>query len=620
MTEPSDDDEHDDNIYIYDGDDIVSLFATHVRVVPSARDMSYPSFMSCYRLLEVELPEGLTSIRRWTFGHCKSLRSINIPSTVTEIGGNAFYNCVGLKEIILPQSLLKLGEGAFGSCISLEAIHIPPLIQTIEAKTFSECRRLTEVMLPMNLQEIKERAFDRCIALATIDFPSNLRRIGEAAFHDTGLTEFTLPDSVEVCGSFKNCQCTNLRLPPHFATLNFGIFHAPDVSTVAIPGSDTANSEVRERGRNRIVSIELPESITQITLPSTVSSALPDVRNIAYPRGCIIQVERFEDEKVRTELFEEAYRLTRRFDGLPLHKICYYHSYHDTSDVLSNMMKVIYPKSTRTRCGKLNDTGKSRDVLGMTPLHILSCSSKHSLEMYQLLVEKYPETLVTKDLSGDIPLLYVFWCNDSKEIIAFLAESYKTKYPDYALRWEDMVLSLVMYAPLPRIQILLNTRVRYFPDEKCNLIIAAIALARIIDLERSRVRNQVDLMSKESVRFLLNASIEERANALNVRRWRHILDYQISMICTLPERLEDHTLFLFRTLDIFESIKEHTSLLELALWKAALSTDRMYKKARIDNDTSLSHRDHCRLHCGAEIVIRNVLPFVYGKPFFCNNS
>jgi hypothetical protein len=138
MTEPSDDDEHDDTIYIYDGDDIVSLFATHVRVVPSARATSCPSFMSCYRLEEVELPEGLTSIRRWTFGHCKSLRSIKLSSTVTEIGGNAFYNCVGLKEIILPQSLLKLGEGAFGSCISLEAIQIPPLIQTIEAKTFSE--------------------------------------------------------------------------------------------------------------------------------------------------------------------------------------------------------------------------------------------------------------------------------------------------------------------------------------------------------------------------------------------------------------------------------------------------------------------------------------------------
>ena len=608
MTEPSDDDEHDDNIYIYDGDDIVSLFATHVRVVPSARDMSYPSFMSCYRLLEVELPEGLTSIRRWTFGHCKSLRSINIPSTVTEIGGNAFYNCVGLKEIILPQSLLKLGEGAFGSCISLEAIHIPPLIQTIEAKTFSECRRLTEVMLPMNLQEIKERAFDHCIALVTIDFPSNLRRIGEAAFHNTGLTEFTLPDSVEVCGSFKHIKFANFRLPPHFTTFDFGIFDAPDVSTVAIPGSDAANSEVREHRRNRIISIELPESISTIILPSTVALALPDVRNIAYPRGCSVQIEGLEDEKARCNLFAKAYRLKRRFDGLPLHEICYFHSYHDASEVLSNMMKVIHPKSTRTRCGKLNDIGNSRDVFGMTPLHILTCSSNHPLEIYQLLVEKYPETLVTKDMYGDIPLVYALWCNAPKEIIAFFAESYKTKCPDYSLQWEDMLLSLVIYAPLPRIQILLDTRERYFPDDGCNLRNAAIELARIIDQQR----DQIGIISAESVRFLLNVSIEERANALNVRRWRHLLDYQISTICKLPERLKDHTLLLFRNLDIFEFIKEHTSLVELALWKAALSTDRVTKKARIDNATSLSHRDHCRLHCGAEIVIPNVLPFLCG--------
>jgi hypothetical protein len=67
----------------------------------------------------------------------------------------------------------------------------------------------------------------------------------------------------------------------------------------------------------------------------------------------------------------------------------------------------------------------------MTPLHILACSSVHDLELYHLIVEKYPTNLITEDRWGALPLLYAFWGAAPTEIIQFLLESYQSLYPSH---------------------------------------------------------------------------------------------------------------------------------------------------------------------------------------------
>ena len=100
--------------------------------------------------------------------------------------------------------------------------------------------------------------------------------------------------------------------------------------------------------------------------------------------------------------------LKQRFNDLPFHKICYYQSYHPADSVLRDLKREDQSLSIKVLGGCA--TGKQQDCLGMTPLHILACSTKHHLELYKLMVEKYPETLITKDKWGDIPLLYALWC------------------------------------------------------------------------------------------------------------------------------------------------------------------------------------------------------------------
>lgn len=50
------------------------------------------------------MPEGLTAIRKETFGECSALKEITIPAKVTTIGYTALY-CVALKTLVFEGSL-----------------------------------------------------------------------------------------------------------------------------------------------------------------------------------------------------------------------------------------------------------------------------------------------------------------------------------------------------------------------------------------------------------------------------------------------------------------------------------------------------------------------------------
>lgn len=400
---------------------------------------------------------------------------------------------------------------------------------------------------------------------------------------------------MEDCGSFGEGNFPNLRMPPLLTKFDTRIF-------------ERFSSYTKEC--KNIVSIEISENISQVIFPDSIHRRLPELRNIAFPVGCSVHIcgDNMEDTE-KSILYSLVHNLQHRFDVLPLHKICYYHSYHDTGNILSVTKRIIYPWSTKTRCGKLCDIGKRQDFQGMTPLHILACSTKHHLEMYQMLVEKYPETLVTEDCWGDTPFYYALLCNVPNEIIAFLAKSYKLKYPENALDWEDVLYRFIeIRAPLSRIQILLETMERYFPDDDCNLDHVVMRVAYDIDDETLDYIN-METIRLESYRFLVRASIAKRLDMLNVTQWQDELRRMQKMLPNFHGPVQDQIMVLYDKLDEFENKKEATSLLELAMWKAAMMERSRKRKAKIGS--GFGDRQLFRIKCGAEIVIRNVVPFLW---------
>ena len=74
----------------------------------------------------------------------------------------------------------------------------------------------------------------------------------------------------------------------------------------------------------------------------------------------------------------------------------YYQSYNNiTVDQLNNATNMRRGQRRSLR-SKLDPSGSQQDCLGMTPLHIMACSTVQSTGLYKALVEKYPENLIAK--------------------------------------------------------------------------------------------------------------------------------------------------------------------------------------------------------------------------------
>ena len=153
-------------------------------------------------------------------------------------------------------------------------------------------------------------------------------------------------------------------------------------------------------------SVELSENVTEIK--QYTFGECHSLRNLAIPPnaeidegalapcceyrgiGCTDLKQLFGSEE------QIINALKHRFDNLPIHKMIYYQSYNNGHRRSLRMM--------------LDTSGNEQDCLGMTPLHILACSSVQNLELYRVLIEKYPENLITKDEWGaSLPLLYAVW-------------------------------------------------------------------------------------------------------------------------------------------------------------------------------------------------------------------
>ena len=252
-------------------------------------------------------------------------------------------------------------------------------------------------------------------------------------------------------------------------------------------------------GDEKFFSVEVPSTLNQMigSVPS------PYLRNIAVPPNCSYPVEFFWKvelvlkgciDKSKVDLCKAfpssnssqiALVLKKRFDGLPIHKLCYYHSY--TEGGILNDLKRFCPQRTLRSSSKCV-TGNRQDVLGMTPLHILACSSKHDIHIYQAMIDAYPENLITEDKWGDIPLLYAFWGNAPTEVIQLLVESQKMMFPAYALDWKGMLITLGRAnASLPSIMNFVETCQTYFCNGSFDWQGAIIQMAgRRRDVQRRR--------------------------------------------------------------------------------------------------------------------------------------
>ena len=488
-------------------------------------------------------------------------------------------------------------------------IRVDPSVALIPARAFEGRKKLAEVELCEGLVEIGDCSFSWCNhSITNINIPNSLRRIKDYAFQFSLRTPIRLHDGIESIGrhAFSSCIFTNFRVPPLIT---------------AIPGSML-------RGCRSIFSIELPYHLTEIGHNAFYYCYC--LRNVAFPPNAIFGDNIFihalngDDMTDLQRLFGNSdariiIALQHRFDGLPIHKLVYYQSYNQ--GVLQNLIAAINMRSgqRRTLRSKLNPTGNQQDCLGMTPLHILACSSVHDLEVYRLIVEKYPKNLITKDGWGALPLLYAFWGAAPVEIIQFLLESYQSLYPTYIFNWTKMVDTMGRTnTPKERIENLLRVKQMYFPEQPIDweyLLVVFVSYSYF---------SFAGALYQERVQFLIMCGLSSRVEALPLKIWRDciiemigIADFEDNNHIKKGDNLRELRSIQDKLAHFeceYPKLKEATTLLELALWKLRMNAHshtgmniRRQKKRKTDE---ASVRRQSRVTCGANVIIGHVLPFL----------
>ena len=108
------------------------------------------------------IPDTVSEIVAWAFGHAYDLVSITIPDSVTKIGNDAFYYCSNLTGVKIGKGVTEISEEMLGECNSLVTINIPDSVVTIGERAFYECNNLTNVIIGKNVTSIGWCAFEEC--------------------------------------------------------------------------------------------------------------------------------------------------------------------------------------------------------------------------------------------------------------------------------------------------------------------------------------------------------------------------------------------------------------------------------------------------------------------------
>eukprot|EP00980_Cylindrotheca_fusiformis_P022802 scaffold9780_cov117-Cylindrotheca_fusiformis.AAC.2 len=402
----------------------------------------------------------------------KDVSCVRTDTSVKQIERAAFFRRRKLLQVDFSEGLEVVGFDSFSNCRLLKNIVLPFTIVDLKDDAFAHGRNLTKVSLPKGLRWIGQRSFADCTALKTIQIPCTVQELQFRTFVNCrNLTSVELSDGLKVISEKAFEHCTSLR---------------------------------------------------NLVIPSTVEV----VEENAFAH-CMKLQQRFP----YTEDLMNGLR--QRFDGFPIHRLCYLHAFQECNEEEQDYNSVLQEQRESIR--------KNADSFGMTPVHILALSTKPDLGFFLALLREYESSnvLVTmKDRWGSTPFDYLCLNNT----------------------WFE---------------------------------------------------------SNGLMESLTDVTILSRAKALGLSTWKQDIAARVDCFLRRGQELSEQASGIFSALAKYERM-EVTSLLELALRKTALQESEQTSSSELGNipgEAVLIVRKRCRVGCGIEIVLSNVMPFLSKQHF-----
>lgn len=244
------------------------------------------AFYRCISLPSITIPSSVKHIGNYAFASCSSLESIFIPTNLMSIGDGAFKDCLMLKSISLPNGLEQIGTQTFAGCSSLTSINISNSVMNIGGDAFKDCSSLTSIMIPDGVTSIEKGAFSGCKSLTSVVIPDSIISVGEYVFYScSSLCSVVLPENITSIGkwTFSNCSSlalitlkassiesfcksniNNLLCSAQCLTKRHLLINDMDSTELIVPDSVTILNDYAFYGCSNIVTITLPETLSQI--------------------------------------------------------------------------------------------------------------------------------------------------------------------------------------------------------------------------------------------------------------------------------------------------------------------------------------------------------------------
>ena len=186
-------------------------------------------------ITEVQFPDTLREIGKFAFEDCTDLTELLIPGSVKLIDEGAFLGCTGVSSLYLSEGVESILYAAFAGCGHLSSVTLPASLKTLSYGAFGNCSSLRRLqvregntvfasagncvyeqttglllagcvssVIPDDgrIKSIAQGAFEGFGELTSLYIPEGITSIGAYAFRGTGLTELTLPSSVEQVGRY----------------------------------------------------------------------------------------------------------------------------------------------------------------------------------------------------------------------------------------------------------------------------------------------------------------------------------------------------------------------------------------------------------------------------------